>query len=82
MKIKVIFINHCFVPSGLYRYFSFNYYCNHNNEILIIARNKWDKRIKPSQSINKKEFIMSKKFIIFCALICVAQVYAFVEYCI
>ena len=60
MKIKVISINHCFVPSGLYRYFSFNYYCNHNNEILIIARNKWDKRIKPSQSINKKEFIMSK----------------------
>lgn len=40
---------------------SFNYYCNLNSELFIIARNMWDKSIKPSQSVNKKEFIMSKR---------------------
>ena len=39
---------------------SFNYYCNLNSELFIIARNMWDKSIKPSRSVNKKEFIMSK----------------------
>lgn len=41
---------------------SFNYYCNLNSELFIIARNMWDKSIKPSQSVNKKEFIMSAEY--------------------
>ena len=39
---------------------SFNYYCNLNNQMFIIARNMWDKSIKPSQSVSKKEFMVSK----------------------